>query len=348
MKTKVFIFFSLLTCHFLQAQNMKIDIMPHFVGIKADSLLLSMDITVAVENMDSKSALLLTPVLNGQEQKILLPAILLNGKQKQKLYLRSQALQKRNSHKKGAAHYLVDGIDESNSRRTISYRTSLPAESWMNDATLSFRKSVIRPEGEEVLKDTLLIALQNSTSRFFNIAAQETTSSLEFIPSPAVNTHFQESGTTKLKYRGSYISPNEDDVDIRNQKELNFSLEEAKIMAEINPQILSLRELYTVALSYTEDRSKFYQIIQISVKLYPVHPTANLNAAAAAIEMGNPNLTGKFLSMAPHDSLAYKNCRGVYELMTGNTYEGIRMLKAAKAEGSEEASYNLNAFFKRP
>ena len=54
--------------------------------------------------------------------------------------------------------------------------------------------------------------------------------------------------------------------------------------------------------------------------------------------------------MALHDSLAYKNCRG-YELMSGNTYEGIRMLKAAKAEGSEEAAYNLNAFFennKRP
>ena len=49
--------------------------------------------------------------------------------------------------------------------------------------------------------------------------------------------------------------------------------------------------------------------------------------------------------------LAYKSCRGVYELMTGNTYEGIRILKAAKAEGSEEAAYNLNVFFehnKRP
>lgn len=32
--------------------------------------------------------------------------------------------------------------------------------------------------------------------------------------------------------------------------------------------------------------------------------------------------------------------------MSGNTYEGIRMLKAAKAEGSEEAAYNLNAFLK--
>ena len=109
--------------------------------------------------------------------------------------------------------------------------------------------------------------------------------------------------------------------------------------------------LYTVALSYTEDKARFYKIINISVKLYPVHPVANLNAAAAAIEQGDVKSAGKFLSMALHDSLAYKNCRGVYELMSGNTYEGIRMLKAAKAEGSEEAAYNLNAFFennKRP
>lgn len=53
------------------------------------------------------------------------------------------------------------------------------------------------------------------------------------------------------------------------------------MIAEINPQMLSLRELYTVALSYTEDKARFYKIINISVKLYPVHPVANLNAAAA-------------------------------------------------------------------
>lgn len=92
-----------------------------------------------------------------------------------------------------------------------------------------------------------------------------------------------------MKYKGTYVSPETDDVDARNQKELNFSLEEAKMIAEINPQMLSLRELYTVALSYTEDKARFYKIINISVKLYPVHPVANLNAAAAAIEQGTSN-----------------------------------------------------------
>ena len=81
MKTKAFIFFSLLICNLLPAQNIKLDITPHFLGVRADSLLLSMDVSVEIENMESKNAVRLTPVLTGQEKKILLPSILLNGKQ---------------------------------------------------------------------------------------------------------------------------------------------------------------------------------------------------------------------------------------------------------------------------
>ena len=90
---------------------------------------------------------------------------------------------------------------------------------------------------------------------------------------------------------------------------------------------------------------QFYKIIDISVKIYPASPVANLNAAAAAIERGNTQAAGRYLQMASHETLAYKNCRGAYELLCNNTYEGIRLLKAAKAEGSEEATYNLKIFF---
>lgn len=343
MKTKAFIFFSLLICNLLPAQNIKLDITPHFLGVRADSLLLTMDVAVEIENMESKNAIRLTPVLTGQEKKLSLPSILLNGKQKQKLYLRNQLLRKKNKHSKEDATFLVAGIGESDSR-TIAYRTSLPAEDWMNQATLLLRRTIIRPDGEQSLKDTLLMTSQPAVLPFLQKSPDEPVSTTPSV-SPTDMT------TAKMKYKGSYVSPATDDVDLRNQKELNFNLEEVKIMADISPQMLSLRELYTVALSYADNKAKFYQIINISVKLYPVHPIANLNAAAAAIEQGDIQSISKFLSMAPHDSLAYKNCRGVYELMTGNTYEGIRMLKAAKAEGSEEASYNLNVFFennKRP
>lgn len=33
MKTKAFIFFSLLICNLLPAQNIKLDITPHFLGV---------------------------------------------------------------------------------------------------------------------------------------------------------------------------------------------------------------------------------------------------------------------------------------------------------------------------
>ena len=52
MKTKAFIFFSLLICNLLPAQNVKLDIVPHFFGVRADSLFLSMDISVHIKDMD--------------------------------------------------------------------------------------------------------------------------------------------------------------------------------------------------------------------------------------------------------------------------------------------------------
>ena len=70
------------------------------------------------------------------------------------------------------------------------------------------------------------------------------------------------SGLSGLK--ASYISPESDATDIRNQKELNFNLEEARVVAEMNPQMLSLRELYMVALSYKNEPEQFISIIETS------------------------------------------------------------------------------------
>lgn len=337
MKPKIFIIFFLLICNLLPAQNIKLDIVPHYLGVRADSLYLSMDISIDINDMDPKSSVMLTPVLTGQGRKVLLPSIQLNGKQMQKLYLRNQILRKKNKEEEESKTYLVAGIDESHSH-TIAYHISLAAEKWMSDASVFLKRSILKAGSEKSLKDTLLIASPNP-SLLSGISA------LDNNFTPGVDTLSSTPAASKMKYKGAYVSPETDNIDIRNQKELNFSLEEAKIMVDINPQMLSLRELYTVALAYADDKNKFYQIINLSVKLYPVHPIANLNAAAAAIEQGDAKSAYKFLSVAFRDSLAYKNCRGVYELMTGNIYEGVRILKAAKAEGSEEASYNLKVFF---
>ena len=52
MKTKTFILLSLLICNLLPAQNVKLDIKPHFLGVRADSLFVSMDISVEIDNLE--------------------------------------------------------------------------------------------------------------------------------------------------------------------------------------------------------------------------------------------------------------------------------------------------------
>ena len=58
-----------------------------------------------------------------------------------------------------------------------------------------------------------------------------------------------------------------------------------------------------VALSYKNEPEQFYKIIETSVKIYPAHPVANQNAAAAAIEQGNWQAAGQYLQMASHGEI---------------------------------------------
>ena len=45
----------------------------------------------------------------------------------------------------------------------------------------------------------------------------------------------RQAPSAKPYFKGSYVSPESDATDERNQKELNFSLDEARVIAEINP-----------------------------------------------------------------------------------------------------------------
>ncbi len=71
---------------------------------------------------------------------------------------------------------------------------------------------------------------------------------------------------------------------------------------------------------------------------------AILIAAPAAIERGRLQAADEFLQLATRTQLAYTNNRGAYELMCNNIYEGLRLLKAAEAEGSADATHNLKIF----
>lgn len=332
------------------AQQVVVDVKPVDFKITNDSLKVSMNLHVEVEGLDSRDAVVLTPYLRGAGSGYApFIQIQINGNKKQALYERSLVLRRGAAVEADKVIYSVKDIE-----RDILFDSSVAIEPWMNNSALYVKKEILKYDGDilSLGRDDMIaecsmggsFATDNRSTASTSVGTQPRASRPQ--GGGAATTPTVTSGSQKVQYKGSFIPPEIDLVDERNQKEMKFSLEEAMIMAETSPNILSLRELYSVAGVYgTKDKDKFYDLIKLSVNLYPVHPTANLNAAAMAIEQGDIQAAGKYLQMAPHDSLAYKNCRGVYELMIGNTYEGMRLLKAAKEAGSEEADHNLKVFF---
>ena len=252
------------------------------------------------------------------------------------MYKREQMLQKRKKSAEVTGVYAA--INPEN--QYIDYRTVIPVrEGILSASLLSIRAEIFDEDGHKV-RSTILSSREIKIERIGRY-----TSNLSNVLRDTTKVADLQIKPGKKSFKGCYLEPERDATDERNQKELDFSLEEAKVIANLKPHLLSLRELYMVALSYKDEPEKFYKIIETSVKIYPTNPVANLNAANAAIERGDIRMAGMYLQMALYDTIAYKNCRGVYELLCDNTYEGIRLLKSAKAEGCEEADHNLKLFF---
>lgn len=357
-----FVFFLLLCSAYVSAQKVDVTILPPSISYNQDSTVINVNMSVRAIEMDSKATVCLTPlIINGRHVKEL-PEILLNGERAQRLYGRNKDSKK---YRHNTHPFKV--MEVTKKAQLVDYRVAVPSSSWMHGAKISIRQEDVKDNGEHINAHILpapapttraseasyqapkatpdYSSLQRNTS-----APVQAVSAVPSYQSPAVSSYepaqtSYSAPRASMRFKGSYISPEIDATDERNQKELKFNLEEARVIAGVNPRMLSLRELYTVAISYKNNPPQFYKIIDMSVKIYPANPIANLNAAAAAIERGNIEDAGRYLQMASRESLAYKNCKGAYELLCNNTYEGIRLLKAAKEEGSEEAAYNLKLFF---
>lgn len=343
MKNSVIIFVSLLVSGHVAAQNIKLDVQSSSVEKGQDSTVISFKMKVDASGLDTKNQIRLIPILTNTPHSKELPIVILNGKKVQALYQRSQAMAKRKGTKELNPAYAVLGIESGHENHSVDYRVSVAPEDWMSQAKLVIKKEYMNDKGGKMLSETIPVSTKS-----MHVLPPEASSQLtETVSVPMDVPKAVESvrAVVAKTFKGSYLSPDSDATDERNQKELNFSLEEARIIADVNPQMLSLRELYTVALSHKNNPSQYYRIIDISVKIYPASPVANLNAAAAAIERADVQAAGRYLQIASHETVAYKNCRGAYELLCNNVYEGIRLLKAAQAEGSEEAAQNLKLFF---
>ena len=339
----------------ISAQDLKINTLLPSVVIRQDSAVMTFRMTVSANEMDTKHSITLTPMVKSSMQMREFSEILLNGEKIHRTYKRRIALNKRKSKDKHERSNDIRAYKFTGEEQQIEYCASIKAEDWMQFGEIVLKREDRDENGTTIKSEILSIPNQKITTSLYqatdniDISKQYDVTDNTAMP-VAVDTDTNNNVSTPNSnisiYKGSFLPPDIDATDERNKKELKFDLEEARVMVDINPRILSLRELFTVAISYKDNKEMFYKIIDISVKSYPADPIANLNAASAAIERGNIHEAGRYLQMATRDTLAYKNCRGVYELLTSNIYEGIRLLKAAKAEGSEEAAYNLEQFFK--
>ena len=335
MKLKTFsLILGLLCSNILLAQNPKVELSDVKTTQVGDSVFVTMLMQVDMEEMPARNQLRLTPVIKVEGKSLDLgPAVLLNGKKLHSQYKRQLVLDKRDGkNTKEQAFEYKGGKFEMNYRGAAAMRGKL------RHAEVFVREQMKDINGAVVQNDFIAATKSIQTSKSAESRANAALGT-------AANDIVQLKQDMSVLYKGSYLEPASDAIFERNQKELRFSLDEAKVIAEINPHMLSLRELYAVAQSYEARPVMFHKIIKKSVELYPSNPIANLNAAASAIELGDIEGASVYLQVAPHDTLAFVNCRGAYELMRNNVQEGLRLLKAASSKGSEEATENLKIFF---
>lgn len=352
MKRLSLVAFLLCVVASMQAQDILLDVELRRFEVLKDSIRIEMMFMGNTKDVGNRDAILLTPFLKEGKTTVDLPAIQLNGKTRQTLFARSLFHKNPPKTRQKDVEY-INQLNKDGSFH-VAYQTSILYAPWMNKVSLGVRKEFIDSEEEKSFLSNIIIQerremkppvlFEGTQEPAFMSVNQNINQNTESKQQREETRNIQ--GIKQPMYKGSFVEPIAGEMDERNKIDLNFSLEEAQVIAKMRPQMLSLKELFMVASSYKEsDVNKFYEIIKISVELHNVDPIANLNAAAMEIELGNVDAAKTHLQMSPRETLAYKNCQGAYELMTGNIYEGIRLLKSAAAEGSEEAAYNLNEFF---
>ena len=121
-----------------------------------------------------------------------------------------------------------------------------------------------------------------------------------------------------------------------------FTVEEAKEILKTNPELLSAYELYQVACSYPEGSAEALQALALAAQLYPDNDTALINAATAALAVGEPARAAHLLGSVTAKNAAYNHAYGLLMLRQGNLAEAEQAFNRALNAGVEPARHNLS------
>lgn len=134
----------------------------------------------------------------------------------------------------------------------------------------------------------------------------------------------------RVDYRIDYVLPPYND----NQ---------AMVQLSRHPERLSLYEVHQLALRGGDGTQHAEDVWAQAVKGYPTDTCALVNAAAAALENGNPDRAAYFLRQAEACAAAQNNL-GVAYLLQGERDRAKTCFREAAEAGSPEAAYNLEHF----
>jgi len=106
------------------------------------------------------------------------------------------------------------------------------------------------------------------------------------------------------------------------------------------PQKLSLNEFYLVAREYEPGSDEFTEVFETAVRMYPSDPTANLNAANAAMRRGDNVAAARYLAKAG-DSPEAVYARGALAVRNEDYATARSYLTQASSMGVEQADVTL-------
>ena len=113
--------------------------------------------------------------------------------------------------------------------------------------------------------------------------------------------------------------------------------EEIRRVMKVRPQNLSIDEFFFLSKEYEPGTDAFNEVFDVMARVYPDDPVANVNAASAAMTVGNLSAAERYLTKAG-DSPAASYTRGILEGLRGNYSAAAGLLDAARAGGVPEAA----------
>ncbi len=116
-----------------------------------------------------------------------------------------------------------------------------------------------------------------------------------------------------------------------------FSVEKGREVFRSRPGNLSLNEMFLVANTYEPGSDDFNEVFETAARIYPDSDTANINAAAVALNRRDTVSAARYLSRVGERTAAYWNNMGLLAWLQGDMAKAVECFAKGGAPGQANA-----------